>query len=68
MLRLAALIWLMLGTALAGVALTVILTVPQLAAEAPKLIPIACIAAFAIAMLISMVVAKKIGGPGRTRA
>jgi hypothetical protein len=50
---------------LAGIALMVIVTVPQLNADAPKLIPIACVSAFAIAMLLSMVVAKRITGPSR---
>jgi hypothetical protein len=65
MFRLAALIWIILGTVLAGIALMVIVTVPQLNADAPKLIPIACVSAFAIAMLLSMVVAKRITGPSR---
>jgi hypothetical protein len=65
MFRLAALIWIILGTVLAGIALMVIVTVPQLNADARKLIPIACVSAFAIAMLLSMVVAKRITGPSR---
>ena len=43
--RLAGLIWIMLGTTLAGIALTVIVTVPELAEQATMLIPAAAIAA-----------------------
>jgi hypothetical protein len=60
MIRIAALLWIIIGTTLAGSALMVVLVVPQLADEAMRLIPIVCGAAFIIAMPISLIVAKRV--------
>lgn len=60
MFKIAALIWIMLGTTLAGVALTAIVATPQLAANSAKLIPISCGLGFLIAIPISMMIAKRI--------
>jgi hypothetical protein len=60
MLRLAALVWMMLATALAGIALLVVLTVPSLAVDARQLLPIACGAAVVAAMPLSYLVAWRI--------
>jgi len=64
MLKVAAVVWIVLGTVLAGVAMTVIVTMPQLADQAMKLIPIFCSAAFAVALPLSWIVAKRIAGTG----
>ncbi|HRD78699.1 MAG TPA: hypothetical protein PK264_22630 [Hyphomicrobiaceae bacterium] len=60
MLKIAALVWVMLGTTLAGIAMTAILSVPQLAEQSTRLIPMLCSAGFVLAMPISYLVAKKI--------
>lgn len=63
--RLGGLIWIMLGTLLAGVALTVIVTVPELADQSMRLIPIACGAAFILAIPFAILVAKRIRAQSR---
>ncbi len=60
MLKIAALVWMMLGTTLAGVAVTVIVVTPSLFDQGMKLIPIAAGAGFLLAMPLSYLVAKKI--------
>jgi hypothetical protein len=60
MLRVAAVLWIVIGTSLAGSALIVILTVPQLADQAMMLIPIVCGVAAVLAMPVSWVIAKRI--------
>lgn len=60
MLKIAAVIWMVLATTLAGLALLVIVTVPSLAADAGRLIPIACSAAIVVAMPLSYLVAWRI--------
>ena len=60
MIKVAAVIWIMLGTVLAGVAMTVILAVPSLIDRGAFLIPIACGAAFAAGLPIAYVVARMI--------
>ncbi len=64
LLKVAAVVWIMLGTVLAGVAMTVIITKPPLADQAMKLIPIYCGAAFAVALPLSWIVARRIAGTG----
>lgn len=60
MVRLAALLWIILGTTVAGIALIVILTVPQLAENSATLIPIVCGSAFVAAMPLSLLIARHI--------
>ena len=62
MYRIAAIIWIMLGTTLAGIAMMVIVAVPDLADQAMRLIPILCGAAFLLAMPLSYLIAKRIAG------
>ncbi|HZR87712.1 MAG TPA: hypothetical protein VFB02_12950 [Bradyrhizobium sp.] len=64
MLKIASLIWVMLGTVLAGTAVTTVLTVQGLVASPMKAIPLAALAGFVVAMPLSYLVATKIG---RTR-
>jgi hypothetical protein len=62
MFRVTLVVWIMLGTALAGSALLAVLIVPDLAAQAMKNIPRAVLAGFAVAVPLSYLVARKIGG------
>ncbi|BAC48338.1 bsr3073 [Bradyrhizobium diazoefficiens USDA 110] len=62
MFKVSILVWIMLGTVLAGVSLIVVLMVPSLAAEAIKNIPYAAAIGFALAMPLSYLVARQIGG------
>lgn len=61
MFKISLIVWIMLGTALAGSAVIAVLAVPSLAAEAMKNIPFAVLIGFAVAMPLSYLVAKKIG-------
>ena len=54
MLRLAALIWLLVGTVLAGVGVTVVVATPSLALDAFRLIPYAGIGGFVVAIPIGL--------------
>lgn len=60
MFKIAILIWVMLGTALAGAAVTAVLA-SGLAANPMKAIPLAALAGFVVAIPFSYVVAAKIG-------
>ena len=60
MTKLAGMIWIVLGTVLAGVAVLVIVAVPQFADQAMTYIPIACGAAVVLAIPISIILAKRI--------
>jgi len=60
MFRIAALVWIVLATTLAGIALLVVVTVPSLADDAQRLIPIGCAAAALIAVPLSYIVAWRI--------
>lgn len=62
MLKIALLVWIMLGTVLAGSGVIVVLAVPALAAMAMKYIPVAVLAGFVAAMPLSYLVARRIGG------
>ncbi len=62
MFKIALLVWVVLGATLAGMALALTLTIPALAANAMKLLPIFALAGFVIAIPASFVVAKKILG------
>jgi hypothetical protein len=61
MLKISLIVWIILGTALAGSAVIAVLAVPSLAAEAMKNIPLAVLTGFAVAMPLSYLVARKIG-------
>jgi uncharacterized Tic20 family protein len=57
MFRIAALVWIVLATTLAGISLLVIVTVPPLAGDAQFLIPVVCGAASVVALPLSFLVA-----------
>ena len=60
MFKIASLIWIMLGTTLAGILVMVVLVVPSLAADTMRLLPIAAAAGAVIAIPVSMMIAKRI--------
>lgn len=60
MLKLAILVWIMLGTTLAGSFLTVVVTVPSLYAQGMKLIPFAAGTGFLVAIPFAVMIARKI--------
>ena len=60
MFKVAILVWILIGVVGAGIALTVVLAVPSLSANAMKLLPIVSIAGFIVTIPISFVVAKLI--------
>ena len=60
MLKVAALLWIVVGTVLAGVAMTAIVSVPDWSEQAARLIPILCGAGFLVAMPIAYIIARRI--------
>ncbi|RTL61630.1 MAG: hypothetical protein EKK41_26870 [Hyphomicrobiales bacterium] len=60
MLKVALVVWIMLGTVLAGAVMTAIVSVPALADQAKFLIPVGCIGAYLVGLPIAYVVARKI--------
>jgi hypothetical protein len=60
MLKLAALVWIVLGATMAGMFVTVIVTVPALYDQGMKLIPVVAIAGFVVAIPLAVLVARKI--------
>jgi len=60
MFKISLLVWMMLGTALAGTAVIAVLAVPSLADQAMKNIPFAVLIGFCVAMPLSYLVARKI--------
>lgn len=58
--KVALVLWIILGTTIAGIALAAIVSVPELSLQAATLIPILCGAGFVVAMPISWILAKKI--------
>jgi hypothetical protein len=56
----AIILWIVVGATLAGIGLTIVLALPQLAVHSMKYIPWASLAGFVLAMPISRVMAKKL--------
>ncbi len=68
MFKVSILVWMMLGTMLAGISMIVVLMVPDFAANPIKNIPYAVAVGFTLAMPLSYFVASKIrGGQEGTR-
>jgi hypothetical protein len=57
MLKIAAIVWVMIGTVFTGIAVMTILSVPALAAHDMKYLPIAALAGFIVAIPVAFVVA-----------
>jgi len=62
MFKISLIVWIILGTALAGTAVIAVLAVPSLADQAMKNIPLAVLTGFTVAMPLSYLVARKIAG------
>jgi hypothetical protein len=60
MLKVALIVWIVLGTTLMGIAVAVITSVPGLYAQGMKLIPIACAVTAIVALPLSFMIASKI--------
>lgn len=54
------LIWIVLGAALAGVGLTIVVATPALVVASMKLLPWAILAGFVLAMPLSLLLARKL--------
>jgi hypothetical protein len=63
MLKIAIILWIVLGTTLAGCALIVVLATPVLAEQAMRLIPWAALAGFVLAMPLSWLFASNLSAP-----
>jgi hypothetical protein len=63
MLKIAIILWIVLGSTLAGCALIVVLATPVLAEQAMKLIPWAALAGFVVAMPLSWLLASNLSTP-----
>ena len=61
MIKIAAVVWIVLGTALAGCALLAVLSIPSIADQGMKLIPMVVLGGFLVAMPLSFLIARKIG-------
>lgn len=68
MFRLAVLLWVIVGTVLAGVAMTVIVATPALLDQGARLIPIFCGAGFVLAMPVAYVIARRLAAATGARA
>jgi len=60
MLKIATLVWIVLGTTLAGVAVTGVIVVPSLYDQGMKWIPVAAGIGFAVAIPFAAMIAKRI--------
>lgn len=58
--RLAALLWIMGGSVLAGVAVMVVLMIPSLQSYAMRVIPLAAIVGYAVGVPLALIAAKAI--------
>ena len=63
MVKIAILVWMMLGTAFAGSAMVAVLSIESLAGPPMKFIPIAVLCGFVAAMPLSYLIARKTGRP-----
>ena len=62
MFKVSLIVWMVLGTAVAGTAVIAVLATPGLADQAMKNIPLAVLIGFTLAMPLSYLVARKIAG------
>lgn len=60
MLKIAALVWIVLGATLAGSLVTVVVTVPSLYAQGMRLIPIVAGVGFVVAIPLAILIARRI--------
>ena len=57
MLKLAAIVWIMMGTVFAGAGVAAVLSVPSLAADAMRYLPLAGVGGYAAAMPVALFLA-----------
>lgn len=60
MMKVTVLVWIILGTTLAGSAVLVVLAVPSLSNQAMKWLPLSAIGGFVVAIPFSLMIAKQI--------
>jgi hypothetical protein len=60
MLKVMTLIWVILGTTLAGILVLVVLTVPSLLDQAMRFIPLAAVAGYAAGIPLSYLIARRL--------
>lgn len=60
MFKIASLIWIVLGTTLAGIAMIVVLVIPSLANDSMRMIPLSAAIGAILAIPFSMLIAKRI--------
>jgi hypothetical protein len=58
--QLAAVLWLITGVTVAGIGVLAVLAVPELAVNSARLIPLVASAGFALAFVVSLVIAKQL--------
>jgi hypothetical protein len=63
MIKIAIVVWIVLGASLAGAAMVAVLSIPSLADQGMQLIPRAVLAGFGVAIPLSFLIARKISGP-----
>jgi hypothetical protein len=63
MIKLATIVWIIVGTVFAGAAVAAVLTVPSLASEALRYLPVAGIGGYLVAIPFAWVVARRMTGP-----
>lgn len=68
MLKIAVLVWMMLGITLAGALVVAVVAVPSLYDQGMRLIPIVAAAGFVVAIPFAFLIAKKIDGLTGKRA
>jgi hypothetical protein len=61
MIKIAVVVWIVLGATLAGCGLLAVLSIGSLAQDGMKLIPIAVLGGFVLAMPLSFLIARRIG-------
>jgi hypothetical protein len=67
MLIVAIIIWIVVGTTLAGIGLAVVVSTPALAVDSMRYIPWAVLAGFVVAIPVSWGIAVQIAGPRHAR-
>jgi hypothetical protein len=63
MIKIAIVIWIVLGASLAGAAMVAVLSIPSFADQGMQLIPRVVLAGFGFAIPLSFLIARKLSGP-----
>lgn len=62
MMKVAAILWIVVGTVLAGAGVVAVLSVPSLASEAIRFLPLAGIGGYLVAIPIALLMARRLTG------